>query len=220
MLMNTSRVREDGSASSLLLVVMMLAFVVSTAFGVWAFIGRQEKDDQLEQKIAAATVVAVQEAETAKEAEFAEREKNPFRSYAGSPTYGSLKFDFPKNWNVYAVDKDSGTILDFYAQPGIIPGLGNEVNFAFRVQIIDKPYQEVVSKLESAVKKGSITTAPYRAPLVPSELGLLVRGEVVKGKQGIQVFLPQRDKTFVLWTESEEFIDDFQKVMETLTFVP
>lgn len=217
MLMNR---REQGLASGLFLVVMTLGFILSTAFAIWAFIGMQENQADLDKKIANATSVAVQQAETAKEAEFVERENKPFRSYSGTPTYGSLTFSFPKTWNVYAVNKDSGTLLDFYANPNLIPGLGRNVNFAFRVQILDTPYETEAGKLDGSVKSGKITADPYRAPLVQSELGIYLRGEIVSGKQGVMVLLPQRDKTFKLWTETEEYIDEFDEIMETLTFIP
>jgi len=222
MLMNRLHKQHNdvGSASGILLIFMTLGFVMSSALAVWAFIGAQENQTNLDSKVAAATEVAVQEAESAKEVEFIEREKTPFRSYAGSSTYGSLSFGFPKSWNVYAVESSSRNILDFYAHPGLIPGIGREVNFAFRVQIVDTSYDKEVSKLKSAVEKGTLTAVSYRPTLVSSELGVRLEGELSKDKVGALVLLPQRDKTFKIWTESVDYVADFDKILETLTFIP
>lgn len=221
MLMNrNAHAREQGFATGALLFIMTICFVLSLAFGVWAFIGMQDNQKKVDQKVAAATQVAVQQAESAKEAEFTERDKNPFRTYSGTPTYGSLTFDFPKSWNVFAEEKNSGTLLDFYAHPGLIPGLSKDVNFAFRTQILDTSYDKEAKKFESQVKSGKVSIDPMRPELVPSELGVYIKGEVVSGKKGAMVLLPQRDKTFKIWTESEEYLEDFDKIIATIYFIP
>ncbi len=218
--MNRREKREQGSATALFLVIMTLGFILASAFGMWAFVGMQENKKDLDQKVKTASAVAVQQAETAKEAEFTEREKSPFRSYSGSVTYGSLTFKFPKSWNVYAEEGKSSTLLDFYAHPGVIPGLSKDVNFAFRTLILDSPYEKESEKFASQIKSGKVTVEPYRPELLASELGIIVKGEIVSGKKGIMVLLPQRDKTFKLWTESEDYIEDFEEILKTVTFVP
>lgn len=220
MLMNRRHTTDQGSAAVVLLIVMTLGFVLASAFGVWAFIGMNENQRNLDRKIEAATTVAVKQAESAKEAEFTEREKSPFRSYSGSSTFGSLSFKFPKSWNVYAEEGKSSTLLDFYAHPGLVPGLDREINFAFRAQILDSRYEKEADKFQSLVKSSKVTVEPFRPELLSSELGILVEGEVVTNKKGVMILLPQRDKTFKLWTESEEYVEDFAEIIKTVTFVP
>lgn len=222
MLMSTTAYKhaEQGSASGLFLVIMTLGFVFATAFGIWAFVGMQENKTNLDKKIAAATEVAVQKAESDKDAEFAELEKNPFRKYTGSQTYGTLTFEFPKSWNAYVEEKSRDVLLNFYAHPGVIPGLGDNVNFAFRTQIIDTPYQKKLDEFEKSQKNGDVTIEPYRLPKVDGVLGVMIKGKVSKDKQGQMVLVPQRDKTFMFWTESPEYAADFGKILETLTFIP
>lgn len=218
--MNKAIAREQGSVAGLLLVVMTIGFIIAGAFGVWAFAGMQANKTNLDQKIAKATEAAVAEAETKKEKEFTEREKNPYRNYRGSSTYGSLTFDFPKSWNVYAVEKTTGTLLDFYCHPGLIPGLEKDVNFAFRTQIVDTAYEKEADKMASLIKNGKVKAEPFRPEKVDSELGLRVTGEIVSGKKGVMILLPQRDKTIKMWTETEEYLTDFEKILESMTFEP
>lgn len=218
--MNDYKRAQAGSASGVFLMVTTLGFILATAFGIWAFMGMQENKTNLDKKIAAATEVAVQKAESEKEAEFAELEKNPFRKYTGSQTYGTLTFEFPKNWNAFVEENSRTALLDFYAHPGVIPGLGENVNFAYRTQIVDVPYQKKVTEFEKLQEQGDVTIEPYRLPLVDGVLGIIVKGKITKEKQGSMVLVPQRDKTFIFWTESEEFLTDFGKILETLTFIP
>jgi len=199
---------------------MSLAFVLSMGFGVWAFSGMQENQKDLDSKIATATEVAVQEAESAKDVEFAEEQKTPFKKYVGSATYGSLSFEYPKTWSVYAEEKTSGTILDFYGQPDLIPGISKTVTFVFRAQILGSAYDTEVKKFDSIAKSGKVTVTAYRPDKVQSQLGVIVRGEIATGKTGVLVLLPQRDKTFKLWTESNDYLNDFDGILKSISFVP
>lgn len=218
--MNDYKRAQAGSAAGVFLVFMTLGFILSTAFGIWAFVGMQDNKTNLDKKVAAATEVAVQKAESDKDAEFAELEKNPFRKYTGSQTYGTLSFEFPKSWNAYVEEKERDILLNFYAHPGVIPGLGDNVNFAFRAEIIDTSYQKKLQDYERLQKDNKVTVEPYRPKLVDGVLGVIVKGKVYKEKQGVLVVLPQRDKTFMFWTESPEYEADFTKILETLTFIP
>lgn len=211
---------QAGSAAGVFLFIITLGFIASTAFGIWAFIGMQDNKNNLDKKIAAATEVAVQKAESDKDAQFAEEEKNPFRKYTGSQTYGTLTFEFPKSWNAYVEEKDRDILLNFYAHPGVIPGLADTVHFAYRTEIIDTPYQKKLQEFEKSQKDSGVTIEPYRPKLVDGVLGVIIKGKIFKDKQGEMVILPQRDKTFMFWTESPEYIGDFEKIMETMTFIP
>jgi len=207
-------------SSGLLAGVMSLAFVLSLGFGIWAFSGMQENKNNLDEKINTAVSVAVKEAESAKDVEFAEKQKSPFKKYTGSATYGSLSFEYPKTWSVYAEEKTSGVILDFYGQPGLIPGISKDVTFAFRAQILNSPYDTEVKKFNNDAKNGKVTVNAFRPEKLSAQLGVVVRGEVIKGKTGVLVLLPQRDKTFKIWTESSEYSGDFSKILSSLTYVP
>ena len=218
--MNDYRRAQAGSAAGVFLFLMTIGFILATAFGIWAFIGMQDNKANLDKKIAAATEVAVQKAESEKDAQFAELEKNPFRKYTGSQTYGTLTFEFPKSWNAFVEEKDRDILLNFYAHPGVIPGLGDNVNFAFRAQIVDTSYQKKLADFERLQKDSKVTIEPYRPKLVAGVLGVVIKGAIAQNKQGQMVVLPQRDKTFIFWTESQEYMTDFDKIMETMSFIP
>lgn len=211
---------KQTHGSLIVVLLLVVALVASLAFGIWAFIGMQENKSDLDEKIAAASTVAVQKAESAKEVEFAEREKDPNKTYTGSATFGSLSFNYPKTWSVYLEEQDDGTILDYYAHPNVIAGLDKSNSYAFRAQILSSDYASEAEKLQKLAESGKATITAFTAKNVPTVLGLRASGEIVAGKQGVMILLPQRDKTIKIWTEATDFVADFDKISETINFIP
>ncbi len=211
---------KQSHTALIVAIVMSLGFVVALIFGMWAFAGMQENKTNLDAKIEAANKVAVKAAEEAKEADFAEREKDPNRVYTGSATFGTLSFSFPKTWSVYTEEKESGTILNYYASPFLVRGTGAENSFALRAQIVDSNYDKEIEALNAGIKKGTITVSAYVLARVPNILGVRATGEIQKEKQGTMVILPLRDKTIKIWTESTDYLADFENVIASASFVP
>src|SRR6056297_3215821 len=190
--------------SQIVAIVMSILFISTLAFAIWAFTGMVENQSDLDAKIETATQVAVQEVESEKEAEFTERQKNPFKTYKGAATYGSLQFDYPKSWSVYVETSDTNTILDFYAQPEFIPGF-DDTRFALRAQIIDSPYEDELADFDRKAEQGDVRVRAFRPEKVPDQLGAIVVGEIENDIQGRVVLLPQRDKTIRIFTESQDY---------------
>lgn len=198
---------------------MSVLFIAATAFGVWAFMGMVDNRTDLDAKIATASEVAVKKAEEAKEVEFAEREKNPFTNFTGLATYGSLSFDYPKNWSVLIEESSSSTLLDFYGHPKLIPGI-KDTRFAFRAQIVDREYASELKTFDTKADRGTVKVRAFKPQNVAGQLGAIIEGEISTGVQGTLILIPQRDKTFKLYTEAEEYKNDYTKVIESLTFIP
>jgi hypothetical protein len=215
------KIPKQGHGGLVFGIIMTVAFVSALGFGLWAFSGMQENKTNLDAKIEKASDAAVKEAEDAKEAEFAEREKDPNRGYTGPSTYGSLTFAYPKTWSMYFEESESGgTILDLYAHPFAVRGLGSENSFAFRTQILASDFDKEAEKYQKQAEKGTVAVTAFKLELVPTVLGIRVTGEVAKDKQGIAVLVPLRDKTIKIWTESNDFASDFDKVIQSTTFIP
>ncbi len=219
MLMNYKN-QQGFATSAVVAVILAITLTGALAFGAWAFMGMQANKSDLDEKIATAEKVAVKKAETAKETEFAEREKDPFKNFTGSATFGSLSYDFPKTWSVFLEEKASGTVLDFYGHPGVVKGTDKTNSFALRVQIISTSYDKEAEKMQKLVESGKATATAFIPKNVPTGLGVRVVGEVVTDKQGVMILLPQRDKTIKIWTESPDYYSDFDKIIETLNYIP
>ena len=214
--------RENGSVSVVLAIVLGLLFVTSSIFGIWAFAGRQDYKNNVDAKIEDASAVAVQQAETAKDSEFIEKEKSPLRSYSGPATYGSLKFDYPKTWSMYVEEAGSGTVLDLYAFPIVVPGpIVATQKYALRVEISSQSYDKEVKTFDQQVKTGKVKTSAYRPENVQNVLGIRIDGEIETGVNGSMILLPIRDKTIKIFTQIPEFVGDFDKIiLPSINFVP
>ena len=211
---------KQSHASLIITIILVIALISSLAFGVWAFMGMQANKSDLDEKIEVASSVAVKKAEESKELEFTEREKDPYKNYTGSATFGSVSFSYPKSWSIFLEEKDSGTVLDYYGHPNIVSGLDKANSYAFRTQILSSSYEKEAEKVQKLVESEKVTATAFIPKNVPTGLGLRVVGEIVPDKQGVMILLPQRDKTIRIWTESPDYITDFDKVIETLNYVP
>ena len=218
------RLNQRGAIDSWLIafIVTLLITLIALGFGIWAFSGRQEYKNKVDEKIA----IAVVDAETAnslkKDAEFAEKEKNPLRTYTGPATYGSLSISYPKTWSAYVDETAKSNLpLSGVLNPSFVPGLQSNLPVALRFTVSSSNYSSVVKTFDSLVKTGKIKVTPYKADKVPNVIGVRLDGEILTGKQGSMIIVPLRDKTLQVWTESPQFVPDFNTIiLPNLVFVP
>lgn len=210
-----------GGRSPLLipLIIVVVLLLVSFGFGVWAFMGRQDYKNNVDEKVSQAVAVAEENLTIKKDAEFAESYKLPYTTFRGPAAFGTLTIQYPKTWSNY-VDGRGNTPVDGYMQPNYVSSNNNETNYALRYQVVERHYDEEIKQFDSRVKNGRVTAAAYRLPTQDSILGLRVEGELDSRKSGVMVVLPLRDKTVKVWTEGAEFRSDFEKILQELTFVP
>ncbi|CAN5385472.1 hypothetical protein BH10PAT3_BH10PAT3_5120 [soil metagenome] len=219
--MKHRQLNESGS----LLVPFILVLVLllgSLGFGAWAFMSRQDYKNNSDAKAAVAAKKAVDAEDIKKDAEFAEAEKSPTKSYLGSATYGSLAFQYPKTWSAYISESGRGAApIDGYFSPGVVPDFQSGVLWALRFNVINSPYATVLKTYDANAKTGKVTVAAYRAPKVSSALGSIITGEIRPKVEGQIVLLPLRDKTIMIWTEGKDYRNDFNgTVLASLTFSP
>ncbi len=204
------------------LVIFMVLFFMSAGFAVWAFLGRQDFKNNSDKKSAEAVAVAIKKEDTRKDAEFAEAEKSPYKSYTGAATYGSLSFQYPKTWSAYIAESTNSSMpIDGYFAPNFVPDLKSDTSFALRAQILGQSYATVLATFNSAIQKSGLDAKAFRAEKVPSVLGTILQGQIIQKKNGIIVLLPLRDKTIKIWTEGDDFKNDFMKIIvPSISFTP
>lgn len=218
------RLDQRGVINAWLIAFIVTLFItlIALGFGLWAFSGRQEYKNKVDEKVA----IAVTDAETAnslkKDAEFAEKDKNPLRTYTGPSTYGSLSISYPKTWSAYVDETAKSNLpLSGSLNPNFVPGLQSNLPVALRFTVSSSNYSSIVKTFDSQVKAGKIKVTPYKADKVPNVIGVRLDGEILTGKQGSMVIVPLRDKTLQVWTESPQFVPDFNTIiLPNLVFVP
>ncbi len=206
------------------LVVSVVLAVGLGVFGLWAYSQMKDYKNNSDQKSNQAVEQAKAEQKTTLEAQFAEEEKSPLKSYTSQAAYGSVTIVYPKTWSAYISEKSSGTnVVDGYFYQDYLPSVNpNETtNFNLRVQIIDGSYQSAVDQYQSQIKQGKITAVPYTSNVTGASIGVRLTGQLSVSKKGAAIIIPLRDKVLKIWTETEAGIADLDNyVIANLTFSP
>lgn len=204
------------------LVLSVVFLLAALGFGLWAFTSRADYKDNSDQKSAEAVEIAVQQESSRKDNEFIEKEKNPYKKYAGPAAFGTLDVSYPKTWSAFVTETDKGaTPVDGYFHPNFVPGLQSGTAFALRVQVTNQAYDAEMKLLESKVKAGKVKITAFSAKNVAGVTGARADGEINTGQQGSMILIPLRDKTIKISTESQQFMNDFNSIiLENLKFVP
>lgn len=216
--------RNQSGMSSLALPlgIFVVLTITATSFAVWAFMGRQDYKNNVDQKIDAAVAVAVKENSTQKDNEFAEKEKLPLVAYQGGSDLGSIVVKYPKTWSAYVDSSGRGTEpLDGYFHPITVPGVNSGTSYALRLVVTDRAFEDELKAFDSQIKSGKSTSQAYQPTNVSSVVGVRIEGLIDSQKQGIMILLPLRDKTIKLYTESDQFYNDFDNnILPNFSFTP
>lgn len=197
------------------LILAVLVLIVASVMAVVYYTKYVEQRDNNRPIIDAAVAEAEATQKKALEEAFTEREKLPTKIYTSPAELGGVKLMFPKTWSSY-VDSSKRGELSFYAHPNYVPA--DNVNYALRMSVVDKPFAREVKSYDNAVKKGELKAGAVRTSGVT---GTRLDGFLEKDQEGSMVVFPLRDKTLRVWTESKEFANDFNNiVLKGLTFVP
>ena len=201
--------------------IVILSLVAATFIGlfIWMSINYSEARADVDGQIAVAVNAAVDENTMELEAEFLEREKEPYRDFAGPADYGELSFKYPKTWSVYvAKDASRGGDFEAYFNPIEVNEVSNNTINALRLKIVDEPfdnvaqtYQRFVEREENKLSVQSVTVAGVAANRYT---GTIPNTEL----SGIIVIFKIRDKTAVFQTDSMNFENDFEKLLKTIQF--
>lgn len=196
------------------IIVLTLLLLSAIGFAIWAYAGMIDYKDNSDQKSAKAVAIAVQKEDSKKDKEFLEKEKQPLKTYLGPETYGGLSIQYPKTWSGFVTQTDKGsTPIDGYFYPNVVPGIQGGTNFALRAQVSSQSYDVEMKNMEARVKSGKVTAAPAVLPNVPGVNGTRFTGEVNQGQKSVLVVFPLRDKTIKIWTETPEFLNDFDTII-------
>jgi len=201
------------------LIVLSVFFVGVAGFGIWSYLGMMDYKNNYEQKSAVDVQKAEEELTLKKDAEFAEKYKDPFMVYVGPQAYGTLTITYPKNWSNYVKQDDGSALLDGFMQKDFVPSDNETTNYALRYQVTRTQYDQELRAFESKVKSGKISSFAYSSPKQPNATAIRFEGEIQNKKQGVMVLIKSRDKTIKLWTEGDSAKQDFEKILSELTFV-
>jgi hypothetical protein len=200
--------------------VLSLIFIFTTlvalGLGGWALYNYFDQKDNVDAKVSTAVTVAEKKLGDKNAADFLEKEKQPNRLFAGPDDYGRVSFEYPKTWSIY-VDKDtsSGDTYSAYFNPVSVPPVKNTTQYALRLTIEQKDYENVIKSYDNLVKNGKLTATAVKAD---SADGTRLEGNFTDDIRGMAVVFKIRDKTVTLRSDAETFRGDFDALVNTITF--
>jgi len=224
--MSVMRSSEESGFSVLVvpLLITVLLLIGAVIFGAWAYGKMLGYKNNVNTKVNAAIIVAKQQEASVENAQFAQTEKYPLKTYNSSATYGSVVVKYPNAWSAYVIDDTNNTpYVEGYFYPNVVPDTQSATaDFALRIQILQDSYSSVLSSVQSDVQQGLTTVSPYKAPSVPNVVGSEIVGQLPSiGRTGTMVVLPLRTLTLELWTEGPQFVTDFNNIiLPNFTFSP
>jgi len=210
--------RENGSVNGWMLATIGLILLTSIAAGlaIWAFINYTDQKTNVD-TIARARVTDAKKLQADQlEAKFTQREKEPNRQFVGPADYGRVTFNYPKTWSAY-INKDAsrGGTYEAYLNPITVPAVSSIQQFALRVTIESKDYDQAIASYSSLVKRGDLTASGFAAN---GENGTRLDGAFSKDIRGSAVIFKIRDKTLTLRSDAVTFKTDFDNLIATVKF--
>lgn len=211
--------RTSSQGNTILLVMVVVLSVLTVAFGGLA-IYLNSKYQTASTDVQGQVDRAVLEAEKAQkekdDKEFAEREKEPNKTFYGPDDYGRLTFNYPKTWSAYEdTDTSRGGTYRAYLNPDVVPPVSSKQQFALRVTIENKDYDRVVSSYDSKVKKGDLRRSSTSSL---GNVGTRLDGNFSNDIRGAAVIYKLRDKTITLQTDADTFKPDFDAIIKSISF--
>ena len=204
-----------------IIAIVILSMTTLTFVGlfIWMMVQYNDVSTDVNAQIKTAVDAAKMEQSLEDEAEFAEREKDPYRDFAGPADYGQLSFKYPKTWSVYiASDASKGGDYEAYLNPiEVNPVSANTIN-ALRVTIRDKAFDDVVQEyqrfMENRDANLSVESVTVAGTTANRYTGTIPNTEL----NGVIVIFKIRDKTAILQTDSMLFVEDFNTLLSTVQF--
>jgi len=220
---------EQGEMNVLLIPVVLLAILVISAggFAFWAYGGRENYKNNADTLVTAAVATNTKQVQTQDAAQYAEAAKSPLTVYTGPDAYGGVKVSYPKTWSAYVDTTNDSQPLDAYFHSGYVPSTESGETYNLRVQVNSQSYNTILSQYSGQIQSGTVTAAPYSLPKVPSVVGTILSGQVLQQTTdggtgtGTIVLLPLRSTTLEIWTESNDYLPDFDTyILPNLSFSP
>jgi hypothetical protein len=204
------------------LAITILLLVGALVFGFWAFGQMQDFKNNSDQKSATAVLAASEKQKKELDAQFAEQEKSPLKTYTSPNQFASIKIVYPKTWSAYVIEQTDGSNpLDGYFAPGFVPNIQGKNNYSLRLQYTSTPYTAVLQQYSAATQAGTVKVSAYTPEQVKGATpGVKLTGQLEPQKSGTMIILPIRDKTLKIWTETDSAQSDFNTVLKNLTFSP
>ena len=212
------RMNERGAVNGLLVATITLVFLFlgASAFAIWSYMNYDDQKTNVDAKVSVAVAEAKKEQADLDAEKFMQQEKEPNRQFVGPDDYGRLVFNYPKTWSAY-IESDTSGRGDYaaYLNPVTVPPVSNTQQFALRVTIQNRDYDEVLDSYSGLVEEGALRSSSVSSN---GKSGTRLDGNFSDDIRGSLVVFRVRDKTITLRTDAETFKPDFDALIKTIDF--
>lgn len=210
----------SGLIKTIVIIVVSLIAVTFIGLFIWMTVQYNDVQADVQGQIDVAVAQAKDEQNKINNEKFNEEEKYPFKTFAGPVDYGELSFQYPKTWSVYiAAAATEGGDFNAYLNPIQVDAVGKDTINALRVTIKNESYEDVVAEYQKAMDKKNSNLTVESITFGDDITGNKYTGTIPSTDlSGFIVIFKIRDKTAILQTDSVLFKDDFDKLLETVTF--
>ena len=211
--------KERGAVSGLLVSVIALGVLLLGvgSFAIWAFVGYNDAQSDVDGKIAIAVAQAKEEKGEEDEAKFAEREKQPNTKFTAPDDYCGLSFMYPKTWSAHESEQlSNGGDFKAYLNPKTVPPISATQQFALRVTIEQRDYDQVIEQYRNLIQKGTLRSSSTASQ---GKSGQRISGDFSRDIRGDAVIYRCRDKTITIRTDAAStFNKDFEAIIRTIDY--
>lgn len=205
--------------------ILFILLITAIIFGAWAYKKMGDYKNISDAKIAAAADSAVKAKAQQLQDNF---DKQNVKTFQGSPTYGSISFNYPKAWSAYVDSTNSNEPINGYLYPDVVPSVQGNTGFALRVELVNTDYSQILQQLSGNITQGQATSRAYLPPKMKGASnvapGVYMNGQINQSQptqQGAMVIIRVRDKTLEIYTESTRYLNDFNNIiLASLKFSP
>jgi hypothetical protein len=147
---------SSGGNKLLLVVALGILLIISLVFGIWSFKQMQDYKDSSNNKVTAAVDEAKKSQAAQLQSQFSELLKSPYKSFHGSPTYGSVSFNYPKSWSAYVDTENTSEPINGYFHPNEVPGTQSKTAYALRVELVNTDYAQLLQQYNSQITSSTL----------------------------------------------------------------
>lgn len=201
---------------TIVIVLLTLLLIGAGLLAIYFYNEYKVASTNVEAQVDAAVLTREQEITDKLEAEFAEREKNPYSTLTGPSDYGSVSFKYPKTWSVYiARDASKGGNFEAYLHPSEVPEISNGTILALRMTISSDTFEGVSDRYKRLVQDGKLSSSIIS---IQGTDATRYDGQFDNNYVGSVVIFKIRDKTVTLQTDAEIYREDFTNIINTVSF--
>lgn len=210
--------KELGAISGLMVAIIGLSVLVLGlgSFAIWSFVAYNDAKSDVDDKIALAVAQAKEDQGNTDEAKYAEREKNPYKTFKAPDDYCGLTFQYPQTWSEYwSQQLTNGGDFKAFLNPGYVPAVSDSQQFALRVTIEQRDYDSVTNQYNNLIQSGKLTQSTGSSN---GQDYMRLTGDFSSDIRGDAVIYKCRDKTITVRTDADTFKSDFNSLITTIKF--